>query len=141
MLRIADGFLASAVNGRIQWQIPTVPAFGITKAPWISAFTRSVAISTLLRAYQYTGATKYEDAATAAFYWLTAPVSQGDLKSDDIGTWLEEYPTQSEAVPNGHVFNGNVWPLFGVWNYLGPRSLTDAQYRCRTSSVRGFLAR
>ncbi|MGN6318229.1 D-glucuronyl C5-epimerase family protein [Trinickia sp.] len=117
MLKMADGFVAESANGKILWSMPVVPAFGITKAPWISALTQSVAISTLLRAYQYTGNQRYKNAATAAFRWLTVPVNRGGLRSTDIGTWLEEYPTQDSKMKNGHVLNGNIWALFGVWDY------------------------
>lgn len=117
MLKVADGFVAESIKGKILWDMPVVPAFGITKAPWISALTQSVAISTLLRAYQYTGKKRYRDTAMAAFHWLTVPVNRGGLLSTDIGTWLEEYPTQDQNMRNGHVLNGNIWALFGVWDY------------------------
>lgn len=117
LVSTADGFIAQSVDGQMEWHTPLVPAYGITKAPWISALSQSVAVSVLLRAYQYTGDHKYMDAATAAFRWMTVPVSQGGVVSNDIGTWLEEYPNQNPDGINGSVFNGNIWALFGVWDY------------------------
>ncbi len=113
----ADSLVKSSANGQFQWTSETIPAFGIKQTPWISALTQSVGISVLLRAYQYTGEPRYMSAATAAYRWLTVPVRQGGLQSADIGTWLEEYPNQNPAARSGHVLNGNIWALFGVWDY------------------------
>ena len=117
LVSAADKFISVSVQGQIQWTSTTVPLHGITSTPWISGLTQSVATSVLLRAYQYTGQQKYLDAATATYHWLTVPVSQGGVLSNDIGTWLEEYPTQVAGGTSSHVFNGDMWALFGVWDY------------------------
>jgi hypothetical protein len=113
----ADSFIANGVNGKIEWTSTTVPSHGITTTPWISGLTQSVATSVLLRAYQYTNDQKYLAAAQQTYYWLTVPVARGGVQSSDIGTWLEEYPTQVQGGTSSHVFNGDVWALFGVWDY------------------------
>lgn len=117
VIKIANGFIARAVDGKIEWTRTTVPAFGITRTPWISALTQSLAVSALLRAYQYTGNRKYLRAAKAAYRWLATPVSRGGVLTSDQGTWFEEYPNQNLSAKSGHVLNGDIWALFGIWDY------------------------
>lgn len=117
LVEAAKSLVRSNVNGQFQWTNQTIPAFGVTTTPWTSALTQSVAISVLLRAFQYTGEQQYMNAAKSAFHWLTVPVQQGGLQSNDIGIWLEEYPNQDPNSVSGHVLNGNIWAMFGVWDY------------------------
>lgn len=117
LLTIADHLISVSKNGQIQWTNKTIPAHGITNTPWISALTQSQATSVLLRAYQYTGSQKYRDAADMTYRWLTVSEDQGGLLSKDIGTWFEEYPTQSPNGNSSHVLNGTIFGAFGVWDY------------------------
>lgn len=117
LVEAAKMLVRSNVNGQFQWTNQTIPAFGITTTPWTSALTQSVAISVLLRAFQYTGDQQYMKTAKSAFHWLMVPVQQGGLQSNDIGLWLEEYPNQDTNSVSGHVLNGNIWSMFGVWDY------------------------
>lgn len=117
LLTFADDFVAHNADGKILWTRTTVPAFGITRTPWISALTQSVVVSALLRAYQYTGDRKYLLTAKSVYRWLTVPVLRGGVLTTDQGTWFEEYPDQSPSAKSSHVLNGDIWALFGVWDY------------------------
>lgn len=144
LVSAADGFLTSNVNGQYQWTAETMPSFGITSTPWISALTQGMAVSVLLRAYQYTGQTKYLTAAADAYHWIAANVSQGGTMTSTIGTWLEEYPNQTIGAESGHVLNGDVWALFGVWDYYrvtgdaGAYALAEANIQSIKSNINWY---
>jgi hypothetical protein len=109
----ANYIIRNSVNGQLQWH-KDVPARNL-KAPWISGLSQSLAVSVLLRAYEYSGNAVYLDAAKQAYHWLTVPLAQGGLQSSlPSGAWLEEYPDKKNP---SHVLNGNMWALFGVWDY------------------------
>ena len=117
LVTVADQFIAEQVNGQIQWMAPLEPAYGITKAPYISSLTQGVVTSVLLRAYQNSGQQKYLDAAQDTYRWIVAPVSQGGTLDTHIGTWFEQLPTQVPGAESGHILNGHMSALLGIYDY------------------------
>ena len=71
-------------------------------------------ISVLLRAFQLSNDNKYRDASLAAFSVFKMAVNQEGISVFlDYGTWYEEYPDPQSP---GHVLNGHIWALFGLWD-------------------------
>lgn len=95
---------------RFDWDLPT---HGM-RSPWISAISQGKAVSLLLRAWQDTGDSSFAEAAHAGLQPFGIPIDRGGLACRvEGGTWFEEYPNPSRP---GHVLNGHMWALFGLWD-------------------------
>lgn len=81
------------------------PKYSDLPSPWPSGMAQGLAISSLLRAYRYTGEDQYLECARKACEFLEVEVSQGGVKRefDDLFIY-EEYPReQLNGVLNGYI--------------------------------------
>lgn len=81
------------------------PKYSDLPSPWPSGMAQGLAISSLLRAYRYTGEEQYLKRAKKACDFLEVEVSQGGVKRefDDLFIY-EEYPReQLNGVLNGYI--------------------------------------
>ncbi len=81
------------------------PKYSDLPSPWPSSMAQGLAISSLLRAYHYTGADKYFKCAKKACNFLEVDVGHGGVKRefDDVFIY-EEYPReQLNGVLNGYI--------------------------------------
>lgn len=81
------------------------PKYSDLPSPWPSSMAQGLAISSLLRAYRYTGEDQYLECARKACEFLEVEVSQGGVKRefDDLFIY-EEYPReQLNGVLNGYI--------------------------------------
>ncbi len=111
------------------------------RAPWHSALAQGQGISLLVRAFQTTRRPQYAEAAALAFQAFLRGVNEGGVSvcngAGDV--WFEEYVVD----PPGHILNGFLWALWGVYDYAlltgdgKARDLLDAA----TQTVRGNLHR
>ena len=95
---------------RFDWQLRTR---GL-RSGWISAISQGKAISLLLRAGQETSDERFLRAARDGLEVFGVGIDQGGVAAAvDGGTWFEEYPNPEQP---GHVLNGHIWALFGLWD-------------------------
>jgi len=112
-LKISDWFVENHVNGK--WQYNYHDKVSNLKSGWISAMAQGQAISVLMRAFQASGNKKYLKSAELAIAPLLKTISEGGVvhKFNEQNWWFEEYPSPQNP---GHVFNGHVYCLFGIWD-------------------------
>lgn len=101
------------------------PAYKDLPSPWPSALTQGLAISSLIRAYKYTGDEKYFLCAKKACDFFDISISNNGVKRNFIlnkidGFIYEEYPRQEL---NG-VLNGYISAILGIYEL----SLIDKKY-------------
>lgn len=92
---------------------------------WASAMAQGLAISTLIRAYQYSNDKKYFDAGKKACDFLDINIAQQGVKRDFIvgeveGFIYEEYPRKELS----GVLNGYITAIFAIYEL----SLLDSAY-------------
>ena len=91
---------------------------------WTSAMAQGQAMSLLLRAYQSSGKIKYLNVAKKALGVLQRDVRDGGVAlADENIIWFEEYPNADNP---GHVLNGHIYTLFGIWDYYRVTSDSSA---------------
>jgi hypothetical protein len=85
-------------------------------SPWYSGLAQGQGVSLLVRAYKETRKEVYLDCAKKAFMvFLHGLDSGGVAYRDEKGNiWLEEYIVD----PPGHILNGFLWTLWGVYDYF-----------------------
>ena len=112
-LKISDWFISNQIDGK--WQYHYDDIISNLKSGWISAMAQGQAISVLIRAHQSSGKTKYLACAKRAAKPLKKKISEGGVlhEFDTENWWFEEYPSPQNP---GHVFNGHVYCLFGIWD-------------------------
>lgn len=88
----------------------------ILRAPWHSGLAQGQGVSLLLRAHAVTKDERFSGAAAEAMRSLMAPVDEGGTlwTWPDGGVWIEEYIVD----PPTHILNGNVWALWGIWDFM-----------------------
>jgi heparosan-N-sulfate-glucuronate 5-epimerase len=127
--RNVGNFLTQARHLRLSqdsnggWRYP-VPVIRYQVAPgWYSAMAQGLAISVLLRAYDFTGERGYFDAAELAAALLLRPLCAGGCSDyDESGRpFLEECPSD----PPSHILNGALFALIGL-RELEARTAGDA---------------
>jgi hypothetical protein len=119
--RAAAGWLAANAVRRgpaATWVHPECPlVFRGRKLPlpWMSAMTQGEAISLLLRVHAAFGGDALLETAHAAFDPFLRPVPDGGVAARDADgeLFFEEVP---HAEPYGHVLNGHVYALWGVFD-------------------------
>ncbi|MDQ6780753.1 MAG: D-glucuronyl C5-epimerase family protein [Candidatus Eremiobacteraeota bacterium] len=112
----------------------------ISRTRWISGMAQGQLISVALRAFQLTHEPQYFTAAKYSLQLLKKPVSDGGtLATDANGAWFEEYPQS----PPTHVLNGDMFALFGVWDYYRVTKDPDAKalFERGIAALREGLAR
>ncbi|QSE98445.1 D-glucuronyl C5-epimerase family protein [Fulvivirga lutea] len=82
--------------------------------PWASAMAQGELISFYLRMYQILGETDLLNTALKSYEFMRVNVSEGGVRqySEDLGTWLEEYPSD----PPSFVLNGFIYAIFGIYD-------------------------
>ncbi|MGI8658880.1 MAG: D-glucuronyl C5-epimerase family protein [Candidatus Limnocylindria bacterium] len=92
------------------------PGRGSMTAPWYSAMAQGQALSTFVRLFEWTGETKWRQAADRVFASFKVPRAPGKpwvVGVEDGLLWLDEYPT----TPLDRVFNGHNFSMFGLYDY------------------------
>ena len=87
------------------------PKYPWLKAPWTSALASGLAISALLRGWEWFGEERYRVAAERSYSALHRPRTEMVLcreRGEEL--WYEEYPAERSL----HVLNGHVYALLGV---------------------------
>lgn len=109
------------------------------RAPWISAMAQGQGISVLLRAYQVTGDSKLLDVAQRAVRAFRLSIREGGVRSVDRSgrPFYEEVAVD----PPGHILNGMVFALWGLWDFVHVTSDKVAQtdFETGVSSVEAAL--
>ncbi len=104
---------AEDYNGCMVWFFPK--PHGKIKAPWVSAMTQGLGISTLLRGFQLTGNEKFMEISQKAMKNLHIDIKDGGGRYEEDGmVYLEEYPEDKPV----HVLNGFIYALWGVYDYM-----------------------
>ena len=93
--------------------------------PWVSAMAQGEGISVLLRAWQLTEDETYLRTAHLAFKSFEYHQRNGGVQNidEDGNIWFEEYPSN----PPGHVLNGFIFALLGLWEYYKVTGNTSAK--------------
>jgi hypothetical protein len=118
-------YLRASQDAEGGWRYP-VPVRRYRVAPgWYSAMAQGLAISVLLRAHDQTGQRSYLDAAGAAGGLMLRPLGAGGCAHyDEAGRpFLEECP----ADPPGHILNGAVFAIIGLYEYEERARPVDAR--------------
>jgi hypothetical protein len=124
-LRQADWLVANQEQGKWYYRFDTEVAGDVLHNPWVSSLCQGKAASLLLRAWQFTGNTRYREAADAGLALFEVPIDQGGICSKAAeGTWFEEYPNPTA---HSHVMNGHIWAMFGLWDSW--RATADSRAR------------
>jgi hypothetical protein len=91
--------------------------------PWLSGMAQGMILSVMLRAYDLTKETKYQEAMTCAFNSLVKPSSVRNQIVTENSTefWVEEYPPvhilNHELMPS-RVLNGGLIGVYGLLEYF-----------------------
>ena len=89
-----------------------------------SSMTQGEAASMLVRAYDVTGETEYLTAAERSLDLMLTPMEEGGTaRADGARLVLEEFP----KIPHNTVFNGWVFSLYGLYDYLQVKEHADYQ--------------
>lgn len=82
------------------------------KAPFGSGIAQGIAISALLRAYQFFKDEEYLRVATQAFNLMNTPIARGGFRfeNEQFKLWYEEDNVC------GHILNGHIFSLLGVFD-------------------------
>lgn len=113
-IKYSDWLINHLENGKWYYHFDNTQ-FGIKK-PWASAFSQSLGISVLLRAYQLTNDQKYLNGAKKAFDVMALSIEQGGVlyRKNTTSFWFEEFPNVKTPV---HSMNGHIWALFGILDF------------------------
>jgi hypothetical protein len=91
------------------------PWFPFSGPRWVSGLTSGVAISVLLRAYQYTQSDTFLAVASLARNAFDVPAEDGGLTSEGPrGLFFEEVP----SLPFSRILNGHLFGLFGLYDFF-----------------------
>lgn len=126
-------------DGSYRYQFRYVdPILGVDLEPgWASAIAQGLAISMLVRAFEYTGDPRFLESARRAVSILEIPVESGGLQRRLNGMiFFEEYPDPDlpNYVLNGHLFTVNA--LYELANISGdPHIQSLAQQGAATGAT------
>lgn len=127
----ADRLLSRAVEHRGGIFFPYGFDFGLhgrgtLKAPWYSGMAQGIALSGFVRLHEWTGETKWLDAAhrTYASFLVRPEPDKPWVTAVDGGLlWFEEYPW----TPYDHTYNGHNFATFGLHDYWRLTGNEDAR--------------
>jgi hypothetical protein len=98
----------------------------VMEPPWYSAMAQGQALSVFVRLFEWTGETKWRQAADATFASFRVPRRSGApwvVGVENGLLWLDEYPT----VPLDRVFNGHNFAMYGLYDYWRLTSNAEAR--------------
>lgn len=108
------------------------------RAPWYSALAQGYGISTMVRAYEFTGDASYLRAAEKAYRPYTVSVRNGGVAvSNGADLWFEEYP-DSHHVLNGYIFA--IWGLHDLARLTGRADVAASRDRAVATLARNLGA-
>jgi len=93
----------------------TLPYYRFNKIPWVHGMAQGLAISALLRAYQFTNDEIFLYAAGKAYGAFERDIEDGGVRFVDPegNVWFEEYA----ILPPPHVLNGFIFALLGIFDF------------------------
>ena len=109
-------------KAQIRWLVENCREVGNSGVAWyydyvgndfFSGISQGMAMSALLRAYQFYEEEKYLEIAQQAFVFMNTNLDEGGTRccNDDYMCWYEEYPSEKSKILNGHIYS-----LFGVYD-------------------------
>lgn len=112
------------------------PKYCDLPSPWPSGMAQGLAISSLLRAYEYTKEHRYLDAAVRAAVFLETEIADGGVKRIiPEGFIYEEYPREQLS----GVLNGYISALLGLYELAQYRSEYASLYSKNMENLKNIL--
>jgi len=112
------------------------PKYSDLPSPWPSGMAQGLAISSLLRAYQYTGEDKYFKCAKKACDFLEVDVDHGGVKREFANTFIyEEYPREEL---NG-VLNGYISAVIAIYELSKIDNMYESLYKMNIKNLKNIL--